>query len=89
MVFGEVQEQVERQEIVIASFLEGSVWKGPNIWRLKRHVIPLLNKIVDENKDEEPKILTVYHLTKVIDFDILEIVVIGYFSKLRILAIEE
>jgi len=44
---------MDKQDVVITSLREESVWRGPNVRRPERHVTLPLDDFINENEDEE------------------------------------
>jgi hypothetical protein len=54
LIFGKVRDQMERKEIVIASFQDGSSRRGSNYRRPKRYVNAIFfYKFTNEDVDED------------------------------------
>ena len=62
LIFGtEVRDQMERKEIVIASFQDGSGKRGFNYRRPKRHVNAIFYEFINEDVDEDYDNLSMGH----------------------------
>jgi len=55
VVFSDISDQLDKNDAMITSLQDEKSRKVPNVRRPKRHATIHVNKLVDENEDEEAK----------------------------------